>query len=63
MSNSETLKRINRARKLLKDALILLEDLDLEKPNENPGKEIDCPSPIPETESCPPDGGGISCDR
>ena len=41
MSNSETLKRINRAKKLLKDALILLEDLDLEKPNGTPGKGID----------------------
>ena len=47
MPNSETLKKINRAKKLLKDALILLEDLDLEKPNGNPGNGIDCP-PLPE---------------
>ncbi len=47
MSNPETLKKINRAKKLLKDALILLEDLDLEKPNGTPGNEIDCP-PRPE---------------
>ena len=47
MSNTETLKKITRAKKLLKDALILLEDLDLEKPNETPGNGIDCP-PRPE---------------
>ena len=47
MSNPETLKRINPAKKLLKDALILLEDLDLEKPNETPGNGIDWP-PRPE---------------
>ncbi len=53
MPDSETLKKINRARKLLKDALILLEDLDLEKPDGNPGKEIDSSSPVPKTEVTP----------
>jgi len=48
MSNSETLKRINRAKKLIKDALILLEDLDLEKPNGTPGEGIDCPASLKE---------------
>jgi hypothetical protein len=47
MPNYETLQRINRARKLLKDALILLEDLDLEQSTGIPGKGIDCP-PRPE---------------
>ena len=47
MSNPETLKKITRAKKLLKDAIILMEDLDLEKPNETPGNGIDCP-PHPE---------------
>jgi hypothetical protein len=47
MSNPETLKKITRAKELLKDALILLEDLDLEKTNETPGNGIDWP-PRPE---------------
>lgn len=41
MSNSETLKKINRAKKLLKDALDLLENL--EKPNGTLCNGIDCP--------------------
>ena len=50
MPNSETLKKINRAKKLLKDAMDLLEDIDLEKPNGTPGNGIECP---PRTKDAP----------
>ena len=50
MPNSETLKRINRAKKLLKDAMGLLEDL--EKPNRTPGNGIDCPPRTEEDPAC-----------
>ena len=47
MSDFETLKKIKRAKKLLKDVMNLLEDLDLEKPTGTPGNGIDSP-PVPE---------------